>query len=251
MTTTVSAAGSIEIGELDLPENISSGSAYTDSVNLSYDGDTSIVADIVTDVKPNNTDSEGLYLDAYPNPLILEPGENEEVFVLLRTHPGLKPDNFNFSVKAESKIEVEKEFVDDGGGDDSGSSITYVSSGSDEQFNKSELETLNSLMDFDEVNQSTLEKIDQEFLKLVTQSESLFKDKQDLKDRNKELNQKIESLNESIEDLQGEKEEVEEKQGIPEWFWLSDSLGVKEGSIQDQFLRVIQTIFPVLNIFNL
>lgn len=198
LTGLTAAQSNIQVSGLNLPENVHAGSTYTDTVQVLYEGDTSIAVEIDLDITAEDTDTEGINFTADPQRTIVDPGKEKDVDIKLQTSTDLVPDNFTYSVKASS--EIEKVSTDDGSTDTSSSGGSVIIDDGPE-YNTSRLEMLGGFVEDGEFNQTELERLDT----LIDDASEVMND---LREKNNELKQEKRNDTIRISELKQENAEL-------------------------------------------
>lgn len=123
LTASVSAQ-SISVTPNSFSTQLAAGSDTAQNIDVTYSGDTSVVAELNKSVQAQSTNTNGINVSLSDQQFILNPGETRTVQLKVETSHALVPDNFTAQVNAATQIETATsespdsgEDTDDGGGD--------------------------------------------------------------------------------------------------------------------------------------
>lgn len=97
---------SVSPSTYDLGE-VYAGDTVSQQLRVSWKGDTSVVAKMMSNLEAEDTNSTGINATFSDTYLILQPGETTFTTLQVSTDPGLVPDNFTVSSRAKVEVPVE------------------------------------------------------------------------------------------------------------------------------------------------
>ena len=180
--------------------NVNSGDSFTKQIDVTWNGDNTVLLEAETQVEGNQTNSNGINVTHTPNYFVLDPTESQTIDVRVDTAYGLKPDTFKFLTNI--KFVEERDTGGSGGG--GGGGIP------EDDYEEVQNE-LNETRDLLEDQNATTEELREQTQNLIDQVENLTDTNEEYRNQTQGLMETINNYEDRVEELEANNTELQDE----------------------------------------